>query len=115
MKVKLLMIKEKMAQMEEQMVLHMDCAQDDEAANKAKSKAHRSVQKALEMQESALAMKAKQARIAQQFETLVHRLEQGTCDLRAAIVFRDLTAAFERIGDHLNNVAKRLEEIVRRG
>jgi len=69
-----------MVQMEEQMVLHMDCAEDDEHANKAKSKAHRSVQKALEMQDNALAMKAKQARIAQQFETLVHRLEQETTE-----------------------------------
>lgn len=47
---------------------------------KAQARAHRNVQKALEMQENALAMKTKQARIAQQFETLVHRLEQESLE-----------------------------------
>ena len=73
-----------MLSMEEQMI-----ASSSNGANrhtnethmaKAQARAHRNVQKALEMQENALAMKTKQARIAQQFETLVHRLEQESLE-----------------------------------
>jgi phosphate:Na+ symporter len=46
-------------------------------------------------------------------ERHVKRLEEGKCDLRAAMMFRDMTAFLERVGDHLNNVAKRLSEFIR--
>ena len=71
-----------MLSMEEQMLAVTTCTNNNNESHiaKAQARAHRNVQKALEMQENALAMKTKQARIAQQFETLVHRLEQESLE-----------------------------------
>jgi len=70
-----------MQSMEEQIVLEDD--HDNKNTEKSKAKAHRNVQKALEMQENAFAMQKKQQRIAQQLETLVHRLELESLDIVA--------------------------------
>ncbi|MBN1419810.1 MAG: Na/Pi cotransporter family protein, partial [Planctomycetes bacterium] len=38
------------------------------------------------------------------------RLREGQCDLRAGFIFRDLIGTFEKIGDHLDNVAEETAE-----
>jgi phosphate:Na+ symporter len=39
----------------------------------------------------------------------VRRLNENTCDLKAGIVFMDLVDNFEKIGDHLTNVAQAVQ------
>jgi uncharacterized protein with PhoU and TrkA domain len=36
----------------------------------------------------------------------VKRLKKGECDLKAGIVFIELVDNFEKIGDHLTNIAQ---------
>lgn len=53
-------------------------------------------------------------RLAYEFDrNHVKRVETGKCGLRAAIMFRDMSAYIERMGDHVNNVAKRLAEVMK--
>ena len=40
-------------------------------------------------------------------EAHVERLEGGRCDMQAGVVFLDLLAHLERVGDHLMNIAER--------
>jgi phosphate:Na+ symporter len=43
----------------------------------------------------------------------VERLEKGTCDMLAGLVFLDLVDYIEKIGDHLSNIAQGLESGLR--
>ncbi|MBN2308764.1 MAG: Na/Pi symporter [Candidatus Hydrogenedentes bacterium] len=44
-------------------------------------------------------------------DTHVRRLEAGDCDVQAGVIFLDLLAHLERVGDHLINIAERAEMI----
>ena len=39
----------------------------------------------------------------------IARLEEGTCSVHAGLVFLDAVANLEKIGDHLTNIAERLD------
>ncbi|MFC1854143.1 PhoU domain-containing protein [candidate division CSSED10-310 bacterium] len=42
-------------------------------------------------------------------ENHVNRLEDGICNVQTGVVFLDLIANIEKIGDHLTNIAERVE------
>jgi len=39
----------------------------------------------------------------------ITRLEKGTCTVQAGVLFVDLLANLEKIGDHLTNIAERMD------
>lgn len=49
--------------------------------------------------------------IKQVNDTHAQRLEEGKCDVQSGVVFLDLMAHLERVGDHLTNIAERAENI----
>ncbi|MBD3296587.1 MAG: hypothetical protein GF392_04400, partial [Candidatus Omnitrophica bacterium] len=43
----------------------------------------------------------------------VRRLNENACDLKAGIIFMDLVDNFEKVGDHLTNVAQAVQSEMR--
>ena len=74
---------------------------------------------AIEKRDTSLADKAlKLEEVINQLDRDLHnghvqRLEAGECDTQAGVIFLDLVANFEKVGDHLTNVAERIRLVIR--
>lgn len=49
------------------------------------------------------------------YENHLERIKQGKCSDEACIIFSELLTDFERIGDHLWNIAKQMGKVIERG
>jgi len=73
---------------------------------------------AIERRQSALADKA--LKIEEVINRLDHdlhsrhvgRLEAGKCDAQAGVIFLDIVANLEKVGDHLTNIAERIRTVI---
>ena len=78
-----------------------------------------SVMQAIEQRDPAAAEKAlKLEEAVNQFDRTLHdshveRIGAGACNTKAGVIFLDLVANLEKVGDHLTNVAERINMVIR--
>jgi len=76
------------------------------------------VLKAIELRDPSYAMKAlKLEELVNQYDHNLHnnhveRLETGSCNCQAGVIFLDMVANLEKVGDHLTNIAERMKLVM---